>query len=413
MLRIQHRSAGRPRVHRSHSGHLPTRARSPCLRVSGRLGPRSTCQQNCQTHRAYHRINSSIFGLQYHCCFLKTRVTTNAQVSLCAKYRCSRQPLLHLAIQRRLRPSIFPSHRRDMQRRSAIHCAIRMKHYQVFMRQMQQRFPTRPSPRCIRHQHRRASTLRHRPPLTIHIRPRHTLRSPHHRPVRALRSTATQVPAHKQVVVPAMTKHKWSLHRLRIRRQIRIPSPRLLRLPARSQRIQLLVRRRQQSRLPVQLPHHNPRPEAPKRQPRIALRIDHQVRIDRIKIILHKRPQHQPAIHPLVLWARPIQSLIRRQRNSRRVLPKCRKRVVEVILPPKKEMSGAHNSDVFGLISRIHCGIDGNTSPLRFHKCKSSEHRIGSSGKFCVCGFTGTPPPGGAGGSGTSAPSGFAGSAHL
>src|SRR5262245_31377316 len=90
---------------------------------------------------------------------------------------------------------------------------------------------------------------------------------------------------------------------------------RLRAIPA-APRIHRSVRRRELSGLRIDASHLNPAPEAPPVEPDVILILNHEVRIDRVPIVLVlERAQHHSFIDPLVLGIRWIERPVRSQPN--------------------------------------------------------------------------------------------------
>src|SRR5882762_6930661 len=76
-----------------------------------------------------------------------------------------------------------------------------------------------------------------------------------------------------------------------------------------------------------------PPQKLPKLIPHAAIRIDHNVRVDRIEVIFLTRTKNQALVRPLVIRAARIQGLVCHQGYAGSVLSEYGKCIVKVILP--------------------------------------------------------------------------------
>src|SRR5215467_3202588 len=147
------------------------------------------------------------------------------------------------------------------------------------------RLSARTEPAVIANENRSASAVEHRHPLLVCVGPCHILGASYHDPVSAPGSAAAQVKRDKQIVVRPVTHNERRLNRLPVSRQPdRIRWSVVRPFPA-CQRIKLGVGTRKFAGPIVKPSHFDSVPKAAKRQPRVPLLIQYDVRINRIEIV--------------------------------------------------------------------------------------------------------------------------------
>src|SRR6476620_11148833 len=133
-----------------------------------------------------------------------------------------------------------------------------------------------------------------------------------------------------------MMHNEWGLNRLPVPRQSGWVRRSIVWPFAARKRIKLGVGSRELAGLLVKPPHFYAVPEAAECKPCVALLIEYNVRVNRVEIVPFFRFEDQTAILPGEVSAPSIQGSVREQSNSRSVLSKHRKCVVQVIFATKK-----------------------------------------------------------------------------